>query len=119
MTAKYGVGDVQIELGGEEVILKPSLHATLQLSRQQGGIVGAINKVGQLDMDTFVAAISLGLNLKNTRDQRDLAEKVYKTGMVDLVAPVTKYLTILANGGKPPRESEDADEGDEREENPS
>ena len=96
-----GSGNVTIVLDGEEVVLKPSLKAAQTISKTSGGIIPAINAIGRFDLETMVTVIALGLGKTGTRDLQDLAEKVYSTGITELVEPVTQFLTIVANGGRP------------------
>lgn len=96
-----GSGNVTIVLDGEEVVLKPSLKAAQTISKTSGGIISAINAIGRFDLETMVTVIALGLGKTGTRDVQDLAEKVYSTGITELVEPVTQFLTIVANGGRP------------------
>lgn len=95
-----GAGNVEIELNGETVVLRPNLKAAQNISRAKGGIMAAVDAVGKFDFDTMVNVIALGLGAEG-KEARDLADKVYSTGMADLVAPVIRYLSILANGGRP------------------
>lgn len=99
--ATIGAGNVDIMLDGEAVTLRPTLRAAQTISKSAGGIVSAVQAVGRFDFDTIVSVIALGLNKTTPRDQQDIAEKVYATGLNELVEPVTNYLAILANGGRP------------------
>lgn len=96
-----GAGNVDITLDGEAVTLRPTLRAAQTISKQAGGILAAVQAVGRFDFDTVVSVVALGLNKTTPRDQQDIAEKVYETGLSDLVEPVTNFLAILANGGRP------------------
>jgi len=98
--AQLGAGNVEIELDGETVVLKPSLNACQTVSRQSGGISAAVAAVGRFDFDTVVSVVTLGLGATGS-DAKAIPEKVWRTGLTDLVGPVTKYLTIIANGGRP------------------
>lgn len=95
--ARLGAGDVEIELDGEIVTLRPTLRAMQTISRQRGGIVTAAEAVGRLDFDAMVQVIKLGLDT----DTRDIPEKVWRTGLGSLSGPLIRYLTILSNGGRP------------------
>lgn len=105
-----GAGNVEIELDGEVVVLRPNLKAAQNISRAKGGIMAAVEAVGRFDFDVMVNVIGLGIGAEG-KDARELPEKVYATGMADLVAPVINYLTILANGGRPVQAA--GGEGDE------
>lgn len=96
-----GSGNVTITLDGEDVVMKPSLKAAQTISKTSGGIIAAVQAVGRMDFDTVVTVIALGLGKTGTRDVQDIAEKVYATGITELVEPVTRFLTIVANGGRP------------------
>ena len=59
--ATIGAGDVTIILDGEPVTLKPSLRAMQTISRQAGGVIGAMQGVGRFDFDTIVLVIAQGM----------------------------------------------------------
>jgi hypothetical protein len=98
--AALKVGDVEIELGGEKRVLRPTLDAALTISRQNGGILAATNAVGRFDFDVIVSVVTLGLGLKGN-DAKAVPEMVFEAGLTNLIDPVSTYLTIIANGGKP------------------
>jgi hypothetical protein len=109
--AKLGAGNVDIDLLGETLTLKPNLKAALAISRQAGGVRSAIEAVGDFNIDVIVSVIGLGLGLEGN-ELKALPQKVFDTGLGTLVGPLTKYLVIIANGGHPTTE-EDGGEGDE------
>lgn len=96
-----GAGNVDLVLEGETVTLRPTLRAAQVLSKQSGGLMAAVQAVAKFDIEVMVSVIALGLSVTNPRDVNALAEKVWATGMTELVEPVTNFLTILANGGRP------------------
>jgi hypothetical protein len=98
--AAIGAGNVEIDLDGETVVLRPTLKAAQTISRQAGGIRKAIDALGNFDIDVMTSIITLGMDLTG-REAKDVADKVWRTGMADLTVPVIQYLTILANGGRP------------------
>jgi hypothetical protein len=95
-----GAGNVELTLDGQTVTLRPTLRAAQTLSKQSGGLMSAVQAVARLELEVITSVIAMGLNITTPREINDLAEKVWSTGVVDLVEPVTKYLTILANGGR-------------------
>ena len=99
-----GAGNVAIELDGETVVLRPNLKAAQNISRAKGGIMAAVEAVGRFDFDVIVNVIGLGLGVEG-KEARELPERVYTTGLADLVGPVITYLTTLANGGRPVQET--------------
>lgn len=95
-----GAGNVEISLDGENVMLKPSLNACQAISRQSGGMSAAVAAVGRFDFDLIVSVVTLGLAATGDA-AKSMPDKVWRTGLTDLVGPVTKYLMIIANGGRP------------------
>ena len=95
-----GNRNVEISLDGEKVALKPSLNACQTISRQSGGISAAVAAVGKFDLDVIVSVVTLGLGATGDA-AKAIPDKVWRTGLADLVGPVTKYLMVIANGGRP------------------
>jgi hypothetical protein len=118
---RIGDGDVVLKLDdGEELILKPSWGAAQIISRQYGGVSGAVERVARMDYDVSMQVIYYGLGFMGTKKPpQNLAERIWRTGFTDASGAVSekviKYLQILANGGKPLPEDEAKDAG----ENPS
>ncbi|PSJ60744.1 hypothetical protein [Pseudaminobacter soli (ex Li et al. 2025)] len=98
--AALGAGNVEIELDGETVTLRPSLQAAQTISRQAGGISSALSAVGRFEFDTIVTVVTLGLGLTGN-DAKEVPGRVYRTGLSDLIAPLSIYLANIANGGRP------------------
>jgi adenylosuccinate lyase len=97
---QIGAGDVTITLSGNQVTLRPTLRAAQTISRQAGGIVGAMQAVGKFDFDVIANVVALGIGKTRPEEIQQVAEQVYETGLTDLVPHVTTYLTNLANGGR-------------------
>lgn len=98
--AQLGAGNVEIEIEGETLVLRPNLKAAQTISRQTGGIRSALSSVANFDLDAISTVVALGLGLEG-KVAAALPERIYDTGIGSLVAPVTRYLVILANGGRP------------------
>jgi hypothetical protein len=112
---QIGAGDVPITLDGIEMVLKPTWQAAQTISRMNGGIMGAIDKVVKLDIETIVAIVQVGLGYgMGKRAPPDLAERIWRSGLTDergfMVERCVTYLRTLANGGKPPPVSEEDEE---------
>ena len=95
--AQLGAGNVSIELDGETVVLRPSLRAAQTISRQAGGIIGAVQALRTLDLDALTGIIAAGLG----KEPKDISEAVWRTGAADLTPPATQFVMMLANGGRP------------------
>lgn len=100
---RIGAGDVEITLDGVKRTLKPTLSAALAISRMNEGVVGAITRVGRLDIDAMVSVVRAGLDLTD-KGAEGLDEKVYASGLGfedGLAGPLTTFLQNVANGGRP------------------
>lgn len=99
--AQIGTGDVELELDGETVTLKPTFRACSAITKMSDRkMSGVFNDVANLDMDVMAAVVALGLGLEG-KDAKAIPEKVWRTGLVNLVDPLTRYLVIVSNGGRP------------------
>lgn len=105
--ASLGAGDVQIVLDGETVTLRPTLKAALTISREAGGIMGAFRGLSELNFDVVNGIVAVGLGKKPA----DVEDAVWRTGIASLVPGCTKFVSIIANGGRP---MDEADGGSEK-----
>lgn len=108
-----GAGDVEIELDGETVVLKPSLDACITISRAGGGLYGQntlTDRIARADFDAMAAVIRAGLGLTGNA-VKNLDGQIYRTGLVNLIGPLTRFVMIVGNGGRPrPKDAEDGDD---------
>lgn len=113
-----GVGEVEVKLENlksgelETVVLKPSLRAAKLISRQNEGYMGASQAILNLNFDATVQVLKIAMGLTD-HGAEDLQERVYRTGLPPLAAPLIQFIRNLANGGKPPVDPElEADKKD-------
>lgn len=107
-------------MGGETLVLRPTLQAGLSISRQAGGVRGAIDKVIAMDFDTIVAVIRHGIGPEEAKRVKNLDRLIYENGLMDsqgeVLGKCSEFLFNLARGGKPQSETDDdGEEGDEGE----
>lgn len=112
-----GAGNVEFVLDGERVVLKPTLYACQTISRRTGGLVEAVRRIGNLDVDEIIHVISLGLGHANGED-KDLGEKIFRTGVAEVALAAVKYLNAISNGGKAPAEKSQDGSGEPEEGDP-
>lgn len=98
-------GDVEFELAGETVTLKPTFLAATRIPKQFGGYMPAIDLVSKLDPAAMQSVIAHGMGLTN-HGQKGLDDRIWRTGYAKVAAPCIEFLTVLMNGGKKPNESE-------------
>lgn len=109
MTKDLKAGEVEIELGDETVILKPSLDCCLTLSRMNAGIYGPGTigeRLSRYDLDAYVAVVRAGLGLSGNA-VKNLDELVFRAGMVNLLRPLTRF--VIALGDPDNRRKEEGD----------
>ncbi len=109
--AEIGSGDVALQLGDNDVVLRPTLKACMSLSNQRGGVTGMVQRCLDFEFDAIHSVIVAGMDGKTSRD---LPELIFKTGLIELSSTCIKFLHIVANGGRPLGEVED----EEKEEPP-
>jgi hypothetical protein len=94
-------GEMQVPLGDGTVILTANLRAAKAISRHFGGFQQALNKMAAGDLEAFIAVVRFGVGDVNEHSARRLEERVFQAGVLRLTAPLTEYVLICANGGKP------------------
>lgn len=99
-SVQLGEGNVPIKLDGVDLELKPTLFAATRVSALTGGFAPAVDAVRNLNLEVMTTVIALGLGL-TAHGAKDIPEKVFGTGAISLMAPVIRYINILANGGRP------------------
>lgn len=100
-------GELQITLDGKPRTLRATLRAAQMVNDGFGGFRAALEGVTRFDMNTFSVVIGAGLNTKTQEDLNKVAEQVYATGLAELSGPVTKFISMLMNGGRDPAEKTD------------
>lgn len=115
-TLTPGAGNIEVQLGEHRLVLRPTLNAALNISRMQGGIRGALDKVAAMDLDAIVSVIRLGIGAEESRRLKNLDELVFSNGLMDSQGEVLgrclEFLAVLARGGRP-ADDESAGEGSE------
>lgn len=109
---EIGAGDVPLTIDGTETKLTPSLQACLALSRESGGLYGPgsiSDRIMRYDFDAFEVVIRAGLGLGSSA-VKNLPEQIYRTGLLNLIQPCTKFIAIVANGGQPKTNEEEEEE---------
>lgn len=111
MTSKLNAGEVEITLGDETLVLKPTIKAITGLSRYFGGLIKGVSQLQAGDIDAAAAVISFGLNLPD-KESRRMPDRVAENGITGgLIASLITFVGVCSNGGKPMSEGEEADAG--------
>ncbi|BBK37685.1 hypothetical protein STAQ_27630 [Allostella sp. ATCC 35155] len=102
--SKLNQGEVEIVLGGQTRVLRPTINAVRALSRIYDGLDSCRNKLATQNLEVTTNVIRYGLGL-NDAEARNLDAQVYRQGLTaDLILPLMRFVAILGNGGKPVEE---------------
>lgn len=82
-------GQIGVELGGEEITLKPTLEAMQKINQRFGNLREAIQQVQALDFESVVFILSAGSG------RRDIKHAAFEAGLINLTEPVASYLIAL------------------------
>lgn len=91
-----GHGEIQIELGDEVYELRPTLKAMKKIQSRFGGLRGAMEALGQLNIETIAAIISAGANT-TPRELSGIEEAVFQHGVAGATEQVVPFVTKLMN----------------------
>lgn len=109
--SKLCAGIVRLTLCGEDFEMSATSRAIMRISDEFGGITGALTQVQKVDFRAAVKIIKYGLNADDALAKR-LDDLVFAEGIMNQIAPLTRFLMLLANGGREPKGEDDkGDEG--------
>lgn len=91
--------DVEVNLDGNPVTLRPTLKAAKRVSAA-GGFQNVVGRLQSGDIDYYILVVAAGLDKKTT----EVEEKVFRSGLPALAESAVKYVNLLANGGRPFRQ---------------
>lgn len=94
--SRVNYGQIDIELGDEMITLKPTLAAMQKIDRVFGSVRDASERVAKLSLDALVAIIAAGANL-DSQSAKELPERVFQAGVLNVAGPVSDYLIALMN----------------------
>jgi hypothetical protein len=101
MTLTVSDGQMEVPFDGGTLTLTANLFAAKGISRHFGGFQAALNKMAAGDLDAFMAVMRYGAGISSDAEARTMEERVYRAGVLRLTAPLTEFVLICANGGKP------------------
>lgn len=107
---RVGDGEVAIDVDGKEYILRPSYYAAKTISSRYGGIMGALQRVGNVDVDAIIDVICIGIGFtEHKKPSDDFKDKIWRAGFTDdtsrLLERCAHYLRTLSSGGRTPRDN--------------
>lgn len=97
-------GDVDISLNGDKSTLRCTLRAAKEINASFGDYVTAQRRLATYDLAAYVAIVAAGLG----KTSKEVEAAVYNNGMVELTKPLSDYVNLLANGGRPLKTDDEA-----------
>ncbi|MDY8108253.1 hypothetical protein U0C82_03700 [Fulvimarina sp. 2208YS6-2-32] len=104
--------DTPITLDGEDYVLRSSLKAATTINRHFGNMQAAWDGLMKSDLEAYIVITRAGLPKDANISTADTAEAVYRTGMSNMLTPLVRFLRIIQNGGKVPKDMIDEERGD-------
>jgi hypothetical protein len=97
-------GEVEITLGDDTLVLKPTPAAALAISSFKDdigtGISAAMRGVDNQNIFMQAAVIKAAAGIPD-KTAKDLSTRVFLAGTFNLRTPLQEFLAMLMNGGKP------------------
>ncbi|YBV97386.1 hypothetical protein M1D80_11020 [Phyllobacteriaceae bacterium JZ32] len=93
------VETVSITLDGAQLTLTPSPAAAVKISNGFGGLLNAVDRVQRYDVEAMAFVISAGAELVDAKREA-LPGQLFRHGLVELIVPTVKFLSLLATGGR-------------------
>lgn len=95
-------GEMELQLGPDKITLRATPHALRIVLSKHEDLRTALQRVYMMNdsimYDIIEAAVSDG---KKAINREALQANVFEYGIINLIEPLTEYLMLLANGGKP------------------
>ena len=109
-------GEVNLRMGGVDVTLRPTPHALRTVLTELGGARQVYSALYNIEYAAIFGLIKAGQRRSDDEvwsaaDTKALDAAIFAYGISDLVEPCTRYLTLLLNGGREPKE-EDSSSGE-------
>jgi len=89
-------GTIEVTLDGEVFELRPSLMAMKKIQTRFGGLRGALEALGQLNVEHIGYIVGAGCGAKPAQVS-DIEQAVYNQGIADATEQVVPFVTALMN----------------------
>lgn len=97
-------GEIAIRLGGQEIVLRPTFEALVEIEQQLGqGLVALARRMATRDIGLRDAAVIVRASMVD--DKPPLAEvgrRILDQGLVTLVGPLAGFIAGALSGGAQP-----------------
>jgi hypothetical protein len=91
-------GEVEVTLaGGKTIVLRSTLRAAKTVDAKLGGFQETFRRLAGFHFDSYCIIVGAGIG----KSPAEVEEAVFQTGLGNLIGPLTDYVTLLMNGGRP------------------
>jgi hypothetical protein len=105
-----GAGDVDLVLGDDLIVLRPTLKAAIKLSTRPGGLAEVSRKCLALDIETITDILLIA---SEEKIEGSVMERVFNEGLINLASPCVTFINNLSNGGKPFTDKQEGESDDD------
>jgi hypothetical protein len=91
-----GHGIINVELDGKHFELKPTLLAMKKIQTRFGGLRGALESIGQLNVEHIAFIVAAASGAKQN-ELNDIEETVFNEGVASATEKVVPFITSLMN----------------------
>jgi len=95
-------GEVEIRLGGERFVMRPSFAAIMAIEAELGGVVPLARRAakGDFGLKDLTVIVQEGLVARGTRlDRNEVGAMILTEGLANVAGPVRDFLTAVLSGG--------------------
>ncbi len=100
-------GEFKLTLGENNLTLRCTPAALRAIETDHGGLRNVFSKLYQVEFKTIKDIIKAGLIGGLKYDESVLEQEIFDHGLIDLLEPLTEFLNLLGNGGRPPEKKKD------------
>lgn len=92
--SRVDYGQVTFTLGDEEIVLKPTPDAHLQIEERWGGILQAIEAVRGISLSACTLVVCAGTNTKG-KEVKPIRDAIHNHGVPEVTVHVVEFLQLL------------------------
>jgi hypothetical protein len=89
-------GEIDIELNDAAYTLRPTLKAMKKIQAKFGGVRGALEALGHLNLEAVAAIVAAGCDAQ-PREVAEIEENVFAHGVGNATEQVVPFVTLLIN----------------------
>ncbi|HEY7824697.1 MAG TPA: hypothetical protein VIG24_17785 [Acidimicrobiia bacterium] len=104
--------DIELALDGQVYLLKPTLETMKRINRKFGSLRDALVRVQSLDFEAACSIVAIASGCKDDRQRAAVEDRLFRTGLVNVTAPIAHLLAVLMDPVTAAGDSDDEDESE-------